>query len=46
MNRIIKKYHLLVQKYQEIEKESSVNEIHDKRVLLRRIFPILDACGI
>lgn len=46
MNRIIKKYNLFVQNYQEIEKESTVNEIHDKRVLLRRIFPILDACGI
>jgi len=43
MNTIIKKYKLLVKKYQTIENELTENEIHDKRVILRRIFPILAA---
>jgi CHAD domain-containing protein len=41
MNTIIKNYNLLIRKYQKIEVEITENEIHDKRVLLRRIFPIL-----
>ena len=41
MNAIIKNYNQLVRKYREIEKETTENEIHDKRVILRRIFPIL-----
>jgi len=41
MNEIIKNYELLVKKYKEIEKESTEQEIHDRRVTLRRIFPIL-----
>jgi len=43
MNTIIKNYNLLVNKYQKIELEITENEIHDKRVILRRIFQILDA---
>lgn len=41
MNKIIKNYNLLVKNYQKIEKDSTEQEIHDKRVTLRRIFPIL-----
>jgi len=41
MNSIVKNYNQLVRKYREIEKETSENEIHDKRVILRRIFPII-----
>lgn len=41
MNKIIKNYNSLVKKYKEIEKDSTEQEIHDKRVTLRRIFPIL-----
>ena len=41
MNTIIKNYNLLIKKYQKIEVEMTENEIHDKRVILRRIFPIL-----
>jgi CHAD domain-containing protein len=43
MNTIIKNYNLLVNKYQKIEVEITENEIHDKRVILRRIFQILAA---
>ena len=43
MNTIIKNYNLLVNKYQKIEVEITENEIHDKRVILRRIFQILGA---
>ena len=46
MNPITKKYNLFVQKYTEIEQESTATEIHDKRVLLRRIFTVLAVCGI
>jgi CHAD domain-containing protein len=41
MNSIIKSYNLLVKNYHEIETDSTENGIHDKRVILRRIFPIL-----
>jgi CHAD domain-containing protein len=41
MNSIIKNYNLLVKNYHEIETDSTENGIHDKRVILRRIFPIL-----
>ena len=43
MKPILKNYSLLVKKYQKIEVDLTVNEIHDKRVILRRIFPILAA---
>ena len=43
MNTIKKKYNQLVKKYQKIENNMTENEIHDKRVILRRIFPILAA---
>jgi len=43
MNTIKKKYNQLVKKYQKIENKLTENEIHDKRVILRRIFPILAA---
>ncbi|MDR3652276.1 MAG: CHAD domain-containing protein [Paludibacter sp.] len=41
MNAIIRDYDLLVDKYHEIEEKSTINEVHDKRVILRRIFSIL-----
>jgi len=41
MNTIIKNYNLQIKKFQKIEFSSSETEIHDKRVILRRIFPIL-----
>jgi len=43
MNTIKKKYNQLVKNYQKIENELTENEIHEKRVILRRIFPILAA---
>ena len=43
MTTVIKKYKLLIEQYHDIEKESTEKEIHDKRVTLRRIFPILNA---
>jgi len=43
MNTIKRKYNQLVKKYQKIENKMTENEIHDKRVILRRIFPILAA---
>jgi len=46
MNTIIKNYNLLIKKFQKIESDSSESEIHDKRVILRRIFPILTAFKI
>ena len=46
MKLVIEKYNLLVKKYQKIEKDSTENEIHEKRVILRKIFPILDAYKI
>jgi CHAD domain-containing protein len=46
MNKIIKNYNVLIKKFQKIESDSSENEIHDKRVILRRIFPILTAFKI
>jgi CHAD domain-containing protein len=46
MNLVIEKYNLLIKKYQKIEKDSTENEIHEKRVILRKIFPILDAYKI
>ncbi|MEI7503103.1 MAG: CHAD domain-containing protein [Paludibacter sp.] len=41
MNRIEKHYNKLVKKFHKIEAETTENEIHDKRVILRRVFPIL-----
>ncbi len=46
MDYIIQKYHSLVKDFKEIENESGEQEIHDKRVILRRIFPILSALKI
>ena len=46
MNLIIENYNVLVSKFQEMEKETTPDEIHDKRVILRRIFPILTAFNI
>ena len=46
MNTIIKKYQSQIKKYQKIELDSSENEIHDKRVILRRVFTILSAYKI
>lgn len=46
MRPILANYRLLIRKYRKIENDSSENEIHDKRVILRRIFPILRAYKI
>ena len=46
MNTIIKNYNLQIKKFQKIESDASMDEIHDKRVILRRIFPILTAFKI
>jgi len=46
MNTIIKNYNLQIKKFQKIESNASMDEIHDKRVILRRIFPILAAFKI
>ncbi len=46
MNEIIETYNKLVRKYKKIEKDLSENEIHDKRVILRKVFPILSAYKI
>ena len=46
MTSIIENYHSLVKKIQDIEKGLTSEEIHDKRVLLRRIFPMLAAYNI
>ena len=43
MDKIIKRYNSLVLNYKEIEKSISEQDIHDKRVILRRIFPMLAA---
>ncbi len=43
MDKIRKRYNSLVMNYKEIEKGTSEQEIHDKRVILRRVFPILAA---
>ncbi|GEM_PF-797892 len=43
MDKINKRYNSLVMNYKEIEKGTSEQEIHDKRVTLRRIFPVLAA---
>ncbi len=41
MNAIIGNYKSLIEKYKEIEKAVTENEIHNKRVILRKMFPIL-----
>ena len=43
MNAIIKNYNSQIKKFQQIESDSSESKIHEKRVILRRIFPILTA---
>jgi len=46
MDKINKRYNSLVMNYKEIEKGTLEQEIHDKRVILRRIFPILAAFSV
>jgi len=46
MKSIIENYNLLVSKFQEMAQDTTPDEIHDKRVILRRIFPILTAFDI
>ena len=46
MQRIPEKYNLLIEEYKKIEDTSDEKEIHDKRVILRRVFTILDLYGI
>jgi CHAD domain-containing protein len=46
MNTIIENYNSLINKFQAIQTDSTADEIHDKRVILRRIFPILKAFNI
>jgi len=46
MDTIIKNYNSQIKKFQKIESDASIDEIHDKRVILRRIFPILAAFKI
>lgn len=46
MEKIIEKYIVLVKKYKEFENESTEQEIHNRRVTLRRIFSILDVLKI
>lgn len=41
MKPIKKNYNKLVKKFRKIESDTTENEIHDKRVVLRRVFPIL-----
>jgi len=41
MKQIGKHYNKLVKKFHKIETETTENEIHDKRDILRRVFPIL-----
>ena len=41
MKRIEKNYNKLVKKFHKIKADTTENEIHDKRVILRRVFPIL-----
>jgi CHAD domain-containing protein len=41
MQRIETRYKKLVEKFHKIETKTTNNKIHDKRVILRRIFPIL-----
>ena len=46
MKSIIENYNLLIGQFQKMEKDTTPDEIHDKRVILRRIFPILTAFNI
>lgn len=46
MNSIIKNYDLFVRKFQKIEKSTVADDIHEKRVTLRRVFPILSVYKI
>ena len=43
MNSILEKHKSLVKKNQSIENELSEIDIHEKRVILRKTFPILSA---
>ena len=43
---MINYYNLLVEKFEKIERISTENETHDKRVILKRISPIILAYGI
>ena len=46
MKPIVENYHSLIKKFKELEDDLTLDKIHDKRVILRRIFPILSAYGI
>jgi CHAD domain-containing protein len=46
MTVIIENYNALVKKYAKLEKELSEKDIHNKRIILRKVFPILDAYKI
>ncbi|MDD4991522.1 MAG: CHAD domain-containing protein [Paludibacter sp.] len=46
MTVIIENYNYLVKKYSKLEKELNEKDIHDKRVILRKVFPILAAYKI
>ncbi|MEI6751574.1 MAG: CHAD domain-containing protein [Paludibacter sp.] len=46
MKPIVENYHSLIKKIKELEDDITPDKIHDKRVILRRIFPILSAYGI
>lgn len=46
MNPILENYYSLVSKYQVLEKQTRSEDIHQKRVILRRIFPILSIYNI
>lgn len=44
MKAILKKYNLLINQYQDIEKDTSPKRIRSKRVFLNQLFALLAAC--
>ena len=46
MNLVVENYNSLVRKFHKMERACSEQEIHDKRVILRKTYPILDAYKI
>ena len=46
MKSITENYHSLIKRFKELETDFTPDKIHDKRVILRRIFPILAFHGI
>ena len=46
MNLVVENYNSLVRKFHKMERAFSEQEIHDKRVILRKTYPILDAYNI